>query len=163
MSTTQLGLHPSFAVIPFVSQALTVFYALVEPTVFIPFLHAAHTDRAATQRVLRLWFNSFKSFGLITIFSVTLPAIISGFYAARQLPLDTLQWKLYAAGATFSSAHFLFGGKIMTLINNLCNEQSEKKGETLETLRQWLHVHLIRTLVADVPALLCFGYLVLGP
>lgn len=54
MATVHLGLHPSFAVVPLVSQALAVFYALVEPTIFVPFLRAAGTDQAATQRVVRL-------------------------------------------------------------------------------------------------------------
>lgn len=162
MAATQPDLHPSFAVIPLISQSLTVFYALVEPTIFVPFLRAAKTDRAAAQRVTRLWWTHFTPLGLTTIFGVTLPAIGAGIYAARQLPSNSLEWKLYTAGAAFGSGHFLFAPTIMKVINNVCDEEVEKKGETMKYIRQWLRVHAVRTLVADLPALLCFAYLVFG-
>jgi hypothetical protein len=162
MATAHLGLHPSFAVIPLIFQSLTVGYAVVEYTMFRPFLRAAEADRPATQRVTRLWWTHFLSLGLTTIFSVTLPAIFSAIYAARKLPSDTLEWKLYAAGASFGSAHFLFASSIGSVINNICDEQNEKKGETLNYLRKWLQIHAVRSVVADIPALLCFGYLVFG-
>ena len=162
MATTTLGLHPSFAVIPLISQSLTVFYAIVEPTIFIPFLRSAEIDRAATQRVTRLWWTQFLNLGLTTIFSITLPAIGSALYAARQIPSDTTEWRLYVAGASFSFAHFLFGPSIASAISSICDEQIEKRGETIHYLRKWLQIHAVRTMVADVPALLCFGYLVFG-
>lgn len=162
MATTHLGLHPSFAVVPLISQSLTVFYALVEPTIFVPFLRAAETDRAATQRVTRLWWNAFLPYGLTTIFGITLPAIGAGIYAARQLPSDSLEWKLYAAGAAFGAGHFLAAPTISKVISNVCDEEVEKKGETREYVRQWLQIHTVRTLAADLPALLCFAYLVFG-
>lgn len=162
MATTKLGLHPSFAVVPLISQSLTVFYAIVEPTVFIPFLRSAETDRAATQRVTRLWYSHFLNLGLTTIFTITLPAIGSALYAARQLSSNTTEWKLYVAGASFSFAHFLFGPSIAAVISSICDEQVEKRGETLQYLRKWLQIHAIRTVVSDIPALLCFGYLVFG-
>ena len=162
MATTQLGLHPAFAVIPLISQSLTVFYAVVEPTVFVPFLRAAETDPAAAQRVTRLWWTNYLTFGLTTIFSVTLPAIIAGIYAARQLDSNSLEWKLYTAGAAFGAGHFLAVPAMSKVINNVCDEEIEKKNETMENLRQWLRIHAVRTFAADLPSLLCFAYLVFG-
>lgn len=162
MATTQLGLHPSFAVIPLISQSLTVFYAWCEATVFVPFLRAAETDNAATQRVTRLWWNNYLPYGLVTIFGVTLPGIGAGIYAARQLPSDSLEWKLYAAGAAFSAGHFLWGPTIKKVIEDVCDEKVEAKGETMKYVRLWLRHHALRTFAADLPALACFAYLVFG-
>lgn len=162
MATTQPGLHPSFAVIPLISQSLTVFYAICETTTFVPFLKAAETDPAATQRVTRLWWNNYLPYGLTTIFGVTLPGIAAGIYAARQLPSNSLEWKLYTAGATFCAAHFLWGPAIKKVIDSTCDEEVEKKGETMKYVQQWLRLHYVRTFAADVPALACFAYLVFG-
>jgi hypothetical protein len=164
MATTQIGLHPTVAIVPLISQSLTVFYAIVEPTIFIPFLKAADSepDRAATQRITRLWWTHFLNYGLATIFSITLPAIVTSVWAARQLPSDSLEWKLYTAGACFGAGHFLAVPFMSKIIDDLCDEQVEKKGQTMETLRKWLRVHYVRTLLADVPSWLCFAYLVFG-
>ncbi|ETN43312.1 uncharacterized protein HMPREF1541_02471 [Cyphellophora europaea CBS 101466] len=160
--TSQLGLHPSFAVIPLVSQSLTVFFAGVETTIFISFLRAAETDHAAVQRTARLWWKQWLPWGLSTIFAVTLPGICAGVYAARQLPSDSLEWKLYAAGAAFGSGHFLAGPTISKVIDKICDEEVEKSSETMKYIKRWLQVHTVRTLAADIPALFCFAYLVFG-
>ncbi len=81
MSTaTSVGLlRPSSAItIPLVSSSLTVFYAIVEPTILVPFLQAAKEDLPATSKTVRLWWSKYLASGLTTIFGVVLPTVFSG-------------------------------------------------------------------------------------
>jgi hypothetical protein len=66
----------------------------------------------------------------------------------------------YAAGATFSAGHFLAVPFIGPVIDGLRDEEVEKKGQTMETLRKWLRIHAWRSFCADLPALLCYIWLV---
>ena len=162
MATTQLGLHPSFAALALISSSLTVFYALVEPTIFIPFLKAAENDAAAANKTCRLWWKSFLSLGLSTIFAIVPAGIMLGIYGAWHCPRGTVEWNLFSAGATFSAGHFLAVPTMTTVINNICSEEVERKGDTMLWLRKWLTVHVWRTMFADLPALVCFAWLVFG-
>jgi len=163
MSTaSSLGLKPSLAVtIPLISSSLTVFYAILEPTVLYPFLRAAEEDGPATNKVVRLWWANFLPAGLTTIFSVTVPSVVGGIYALRYFARDSLRWKLCLAGATFSAGHFAYGYAISQVIKNIMDEEVEKKGKTVAYVRQWLKVHVWRTLTVDVPALVCFALIAL--
>jgi hypothetical protein len=48
------------------------------------------------------------------------------------------------------------------VINSLCDEKVEQKGETMKYLRKWLRVHAWRSAFADIPALLSYVWLVFG-
>lgn len=164
MSTAStLGLRPSLALtIPLVSSSLTVFYAVVEPTIFYSFLHSAKTDVAATSKVVRLWWTAFLPPGLALIFSTTLPSIVGGAYALRYFQQGGLKWNLCVAGVTLALGHFAFVPSIADRIKNICDEEVEKRGKTLDFVKQWLKIHLWRTLLTDLPALVCFSWVAFG-
>ena len=162
MSTTLgLRLQPDLSLtIPLLSSSLTVFYAIMEGTVFYCFQQAAKKDLLSTTKVVRFWWTSFLAPGVSMAFAVTLPGIIGGIYARHHFEQGSLGWNLCIAGATFTLGHFAFGPTIATIIKNLCDEEVERQGKTMEYIRQWLSVHFWRTCFADFPALLCFSYLV---
>jgi len=162
MSITRLGLHQTFSVMPLVSSSLCLFYAAVETTIFVPFLRSAKTDPSATNRVVRLWWDNFLKYGLYTIFSVTLPTTAAALYALLKLPLTTSEYNLFVAGAAFSLGHFAFVPAIANTIQQICDEEEEKKGRTMTHLRGWLRIHAWRTFLADIPSFLCFAYLAFG-
>jgi hypothetical protein len=161
-TSTQLGLHRSYAVVPFLSSSITLFYAIVKPTIFIPFVRAAETDRVATNRVLRRWFNNFSAANLSTILSITIPTIITGGYALRRLPASHPDFKLYAAGTALALGHFAFAKPIVETINKICDDEVEKKGGNVEWLKRWLWIHAWRTVLTDLPSAVCFASLVFG-
>jgi hypothetical protein len=162
MSTaTHIGLSTSFAVFPLISSSLTVFNALVQPGIFIPFLRATDTDLKATNRALRLWFNYHTPYGLSTVFAVILPTIFAGSYALTKLQYGTRQWNLYAAGTAFALGHFAFAPLIVPSIQHITDEAVERTNGNVEWLKKWLGIHFWRTILTDVPALICFSSLVL--
>ena len=160
MSTaTTVGLRPSpILTIPLISSSLTVFYAIVESTVFYSFLSAAKQDAPATNKVVRLWWTNFLTPGLTTIFGVTLPTIIGGVYALRHLPENSLKWKVCLAGSVFAAGHYAYVYPISQTIENVMDEEVETKGTTIDYVKSWLNIHFWRTLTTDLPALACFGY-----
>lgn len=158
-TTTTLGLRPNVALtVPLLSSSLTVFYAIVEPTILHCFLQSAKKDLSATSKVVRHWWSSFLPPGLFLVVCTTLPGIIGGSYARRYFPAGSLKWNLCVAGATLNLGHFIFGPVIAQTIKQICDEEIEKRGETMAYVKQWLKIHLWRTLLTDLPALLCFSW-----
>jgi hypothetical protein len=92
--TSHLGLHPSFPVLPLLSSSLTVFFAIIETTIFIPFLRAAEVDAPAANKTCRLWWNAWLTPGLLTVFSVVPPGVGLGIYGARYSLAGSIEWKL---------------------------------------------------------------------
>ncbi len=164
MSTaTTPGLQPDLAVIiPLLSSSLTVFYAIMEGTVFYSFLQSAKKDPAATAKVMRTWWTAFLPPGVSLIFAVTIPGIFGGTYALRYFEQGSLKWVLCVAGATFTLGHFAFAPTIAQVIKKICSEEVEKQGKTMQWVQKWLNVHFWRVLLADLPALVCFSYVVFG-
>lgn len=61
----------------------------------------------------------------------------------------------YAAGAALALAHFAFVPSIMYKVQALY--EGEGKGEGNQNLKRWLDVHLVRSLLVDVPSWICFA------
>ena len=158
-----LGLRSDLALtIPLLSSSLTVFYAILEGTVFYSFQQSAKQDSAATAKVVRSWWTAFLPTGVSLIFAVTIPGIAGGAYALRYFEQGSLKWNLCVAGATFTLGHFAFAPTIAQVIKKLCDEEAEKQGKTMDYLQKWLNVHFWRVLLADLPALMCFSYVAFG-
>ncbi len=161
-TSNALGLRPNFATIPLISSSLALFYAVVEGTIFAPFLRSAETDPTSTNRTLRLWWTHYLPYGLCTIFGVTLPSAATALYALRKLPRESPKFGLYAAGAAFSLGHFLFVPPISKTITAMCSEDVERQGETTKNLNKWLRLHAWRTVLMDIPSFVCFAWLAFG-
>ncbi|KAK5219116.1 hypothetical protein LTR99_006502 [Exophiala xenobiotica] len=158
MSTaTSVGLRPTpILTIPLISSSLTLFYAIVEPTVFIPFLQAAKEDAPAANRIVRLWWMNYLPSGLVTIF-------VGGLYAARHLPENSIRRKLCLGGSVFAAGHFAYGYAIAQTIKKVVDKEEVAKGKSMDYVRKWLDIHLWRTLTTDLPALVCFAWVAFGP
>jgi hypothetical protein len=150
----------TIAVVPLLSTTCGIFFALVEKTVFDAFLESAKTDHANTSRAVHLWWTNYLKAGVATIVSIAITTLAGGVFTTRQLETYSRPWCIAVAGITFGLGHFVFAPTIADVIKNMCDEEEEKNGQTLTWLKRWLRVHRIRTLVADVPAGLCFAYLV---
>lgn len=162
MSTTNtLGVGIPVAV-PLISSSLTVFYALVEPTIFYPFVKESKDHLSTTSKAVRLWWKNALPLGLATVFSVTLPGIIGGVHNARYFPEGSTKRTLSLAGAAFTLGHFAFVPSISQKIKWACDEEVEKKGQTIEYVKQWLKIHFWRTISTDIPALVCFALVAFG-
>lgn len=159
MTTSQLGPHVKLLALPLVSSALTVFYAATETAIFIPFLKSAEVEPAATNKIVRLWWNHFLIPGASLILATTFSSITTASFAVSRLPPNTLERKVCAAGIALSAGHMVFGPTIANVIKNICDEKVEKEGNTIIWLRKWLRVHAFRTALTDVPSLLCFAWL----
>ena len=75
-TTTMLGLRPQLDLaltIPLLSSSLTVFYAIMEGTLFYCFQQSAKQDLPTTAKVMRLWWSAFFAPGVSLIFAVTVP------------------------------------------------------------------------------------------
>ncbi len=48
-------------------------------------------------------------------------------------------------------------GEIGTCVEHLHNEENDARGAGPEYLKKWLGVHTVRSLVADLPAWVCFS------
>jgi hypothetical protein len=88
--------------------------------------------------------------------------------------------KWYTAGSVAVVAHFLFGGHISQIIDGLVGETDGDGGTAAagfgsddalwtaegttkkELLKKWMRVHAVRTVVADLPALLFYWWAVVG-
>ncbi|EXJ78423.1 hypothetical protein A1O1_08823 [Capronia coronata CBS 617.96] len=160
-TTNTLGVGIPVA-IPLISSSLTVFYALVEPTILYPFVKESKDQLSTTSKAVRLWWSNFLPLRIATVFATTLPSIIGGVYASRYFPADSSKRTLSLAGAAFTMGHFAFVYPISQKIKWACDEEVEKKGQTIEYVKQWLRIHLWRTLSTDIPALVCFALVAFG-
>lgn len=164
MSTaTTLGLHTSPGlVVPLIGSSLTVFYAFTETAIFYSFLRAAEHEPATTSKTVRLWWTYFLVPGVSLIFATTIPTIIGGYYTLKDFPQGSYQWKLAVAGITFALGHFAYVPPISAVIGAVADEEVEKRGETMESVRKWLKIHFWRFLSTDLPSLVCFAALAYG-
>jgi hypothetical protein len=64
-----------------------------------------------------------------------------------------LKW--YWAGLAFTLADFGFAPKALGLLAAI--KKGEPKGNATESMRQWIAMHLLRVVVANFPAFVCFG------
>jgi hypothetical protein len=66
--------------------------------------------------------------------------------------------RLYGYGAAFALSHFLFVPAVMYKIKAMVDD--EPKGEAPAHQRRWLNVHVVRSLISDLPGFLCFLFAV---
>lgn len=119
-------------------------------------------------RPLSRYWNPFVKQGGVVVFGCALTSAISGLASWRWLQnhghLETTavsQW--YSYGALFALAHFAFVPLVAGPIKNMSDAGDSAKSEeevdesNRKEMATWLIWHSVRTLVADLPALWCFG------
>jgi len=115
------------------------------------------TYRTQANALLPAWFATWGRMGsyvLFTSFPLSLGSAIANIVTSRQMSSASGALIWYCAGFMFTTVHFAFGPKALGLLAAIRN--GEPKGNATESLTSWIEMHLIRVVVADLPAFLCF-------
>jgi hypothetical protein len=126
------------------------------------FVAASKTDAPAINKALRLFWKHWVPAGMTLILSIGVATLATGVQTVREFDAYSNPWYVAVAGVLFGLGHFAYGGAAMNLMEKLRDEKVEKEGKTVDWQREWLRVHRIRTVTTDIPAVLCFAYLVFG-
>ncbi|KAK6850734.1 hypothetical protein PG987_000368 [Apiospora arundinis] len=63
----------------------------------------------------------------------------------------------YAAGAALALTHYAFVPTVMYKVQALFEGEEKGNGNGNKDLKRWLDVHLVRSILVDVPSWLCFA------
>ncbi|KAK3111535.1 hypothetical protein LTR53_012369 [Teratosphaeriaceae sp. CCFEE 6253] len=153
-------------ILPLCTSSATVGLALFQYPVFLSFLHAQPS--IAGKPLSRFWDHMIAP-GASLVAAIALTSTVAGVASARWLSthatLETTsvsQW--YTYGAVLAAGHLAFGplvvGPIRRMIevgqsSTLDEEDADRRNR--EEMKTWLTVHTARTLLVDLPALLCFA------
>ncbi|TKA72483.1 hypothetical protein B0A55_06693 [Friedmanniomyces simplex] len=161
-------------ILPLCTSSATVGLALFQYPVFLSFLHAQPS--IAGNPLSRFWAAMIKP-GASLIAAMALTSTLAGVVSARWLhthatleTTDVSQW--YTYGAVLAAGHLAFAplvaGPIKRMVeagqegggsgggSNALSEE-EVDGKNREEMKTWFTLHTVRTLLVDLPALLCFA------
>ncbi|TVY93100.1 hypothetical protein LAWI1_G001593 [Lachnellula willkommii] len=130
---------------PLLSTSLNVGVAIGGYTMAIPF-YAPGIPGA----MISLWFQRFFLPGFVSVMVLGVTTLVTGVRAWRGLGSSASRQA--ALGLLFTFVHFGFGPLIMGCMERMLADAGVAHGE----MRWWIQLHVTRTLVADVPACLCF-------
>ncbi|KAK8069394.1 hypothetical protein PG994_006010 [Apiospora phragmitis] len=127
-------------------------------------LVAPHRERA--NEIVPSYFKTFFRKGIwiiMTAYPLSIATGVANVYrssggsAAAKLSSGSNNGagRWYAAGAALALAHYAFVPSIMYRVQALF--EGEGKGEGNKDLKRWLDVHLVRSVMVDVPSWLCFA------
>ena len=124
-----------------------------------PPLHKVSND------LLPLYINIWYTRGMILIFTLyglTWATAIANLPVADLLHASGPCFALYLLGLVFSIGHMVWGPKAMALLNAI--KMRERNDGSVELVREWCRMNIIRGIVVDVPAWGCFlaAFLVWG-
>lgn len=164
MSKVTVGDHiPLRATLPLVSSCCGLCYAYFEHGFFGALVRAADEDNPVVNRLTRLWWKYYlEREGFITIMAIGGSTFVGGIYTIRGLLPYSKSWYVAIAGMGFGFAHFAFAPKILPVIENMCNEDEEKQGQSIFWMKEWLRIHRWQTILTDLPAVVFFAYLAFG-
>ena len=153
-------------ILPLCTSSATVGLALYQYTVFLPWLQAQPS--IAGKALSLYWDPHIKQAGGL-VAAVAATSAFSGFVSARWLQThatlettDVSKW--YTIGAAFAAGHVLcmpfVVGPIKRIIDaghasTKSDEDADKANR--EEMKKWFTMHTLRTLLLDLPALLCFA------
>jgi hypothetical protein len=141
---------------PLISSSASLFYCADQYLVFSSFITPENTPHGS--KLLPGYWSTYITPGLCFIVGLCSTSAIAGLTNAygyfRSAPASPQAAKLYAAGAAFSLAHFLFAPFVAVSIEAMVNDTEGK--DTAAQMRKWLNVHTVRSLVVDLPSWVLF-------
>ncbi|KAK8044983.1 hypothetical protein PG993_005007 [Apiospora rasikravindrae] len=146
-------------VTPLVTSTAAVMFSIDQYLFLDNFLAPAHRERA--NELVPSYFKTFFRKGIWIIMTAYPLSIATGVANVYRSSGGTAAAKLngagrwYAAGAALAFAHYAFVPSIMYKVQALF--EGEGKGEGNKDLKRWLDVHLVRSVLVDVPSWLCFA------
>lgn len=153
--------------LPLCSSSATVGLALYQYPQFWSFLNT--TPSIAGKPLSRYWDPMVKS-AYVVITANAIVSTVSGIIAARWLSThQTLETtdvgKWYTYGAVLAAGHMAFVPLILGPVKRMIEagtgastkseEDTDKSNR--EEMKSWLTIHTARTLLVDLPALVCFA------
>lgn len=156
-------------ILPLCTSSATVGLALYQFPVFLSFLRTEPS--IAGKPLSRFWATHIQP-GAGLISTIALTSSVAGAIAARWLnqhatleTTDVSSW--YTYGAVLAAGHLVFwpfvAGPVSKMIaagkEDLGSAKTEADIEQTnkEEMRNWLVIHAVRTVLVDLPALLCFA------
>lgn len=152
-------------ILPLCTSSATVGLALFQYPIFLSFLSARPSN--AGRPLSRYWGPYMKQGGGLVL-GCAFTSAISGLTSWRWLQTHghletTAVSKWYGYGALLALAHFalipLVAGPIKNMTDLAESDKSEEEVDELnrKEMANWLIWHTVRTALADLPALWCFG------
>ncbi|KAK7992129.1 hypothetical protein PG996_012855 [Apiospora saccharicola] len=153
-------------VTPLVTSTAAVMFSADQYLFLDTLLAPPHRERA--NELVPSYFKTFFGRGIwiiLTAYPLSIATGVANVYlggssgsgssVAAKLSSGSAAARWYAAGAALALAHFAFVPSIMYKIQAL--NEGEGKGEGNKNLKRWLDVHLMRSVLVDVPSWLCFA------
>lgn len=114
--------------------------------------------RSQANELLPLWFANWGPGGTKIVFGSFTLSLASGFANSMAIWNGTgahVTLFFYMAGTLFAAGHLLiFGPKALGLLAKI--RRNEADAPSMASLELWLSMHVMRSFVADLPAVLCF-------
>ncbi|KAH6648031.1 hypothetical protein BKA67DRAFT_649683 [Truncatella angustata] len=135
---------------PLVSATSALWFSADQYTFLNNFLRPEHRNEA--ESVVPSYFKTFFPGGLTRIlflYGVSISTGTANFWAR-----PNASWHWYAAGTAFAVAHFAFAPRIISVVQSLTENRHPKQGN--RDLKKWLDIHVVRSILADLPAWICF-------
>ncbi|KAH8666718.1 hypothetical protein BX600DRAFT_279677 [Xylariales sp. PMI_506] len=138
-------------VAPLVASTYAIRFSVDQYMFLEPFTLAQHR-REANDILPSYWNHQFPK-GLASILFIYPVAIATGIANFYGRPNGAWQW--YTAGSVLAMAHFPFVLKIMWPVKALY-DADPKDGESTVHLQKWLNIHVVRSVLTDLPQWVCF-------
>ncbi|KZF19759.1 hypothetical protein L228DRAFT_271080 [Xylona heveae TC161] len=144
--TSSSNLLPIYRLLPGLTATAALSYAASEYWVLVPFLH-----RDIPKEAPGIWWNQALWPGTAGVLAIGWTSVGAGILSMRHTAGEAQS--LYKWGAIFAAAHFIFAPFVAQVIKRTVYGPPENSKNEVRT---WLKIHTLRTIVADLPAAICF-------
>ncbi|KAL6713689.1 hypothetical protein ACLMJK_009154 [Lecanora helva] len=140
---------------PLITSTASLTYAHDTNLFFRIFLSPTYSPPEANL-ILPPWFKTYMKRGVVPIITLYPLSLISAganiYFTEASRAGAAAMW--YGLGFGFTVGHFLFARWAVRLLVAVAGDES--KGKCTEDLREWLGMHLWRSLSVDGPGWVCF-------
>jgi hypothetical protein len=153
MSLSILAPHRLLLLSPAISSTVSLMWAVDEYQFLSCWTNPLYRDQATV--LLPAWFKTWgqkATWVLLGSFSFSLGAGLANVVSVDPGLGETSWW--YCFGLCFTLAHFLYGPKALALLARIKNDTPN--GDGIVALEEWLKMHVMRALTADLPAWICY-------
>ncbi|WWC60321.1 uncharacterized protein I303_102892 [Kwoniella dejecticola CBS 10117] len=158
---------PIVRLCPLVSSVVSLQWAVDEYQFLSSWLSTSHPN---SPDVLPDWFRQWGPKSTLVLFSSfawSAGGGLTNIYNLRNTPFKLDSAKMfYALGTVLAFGHMAFGPKALRLLHEIRNgdkdsdgagnQEGKGRGKSMESLREWLSMHVVRTIITDLPAVVCF-------
>ena len=136
--------------LPLLSSTVSLMWAADEYMFLSAWLSPSYRDQA--NALLPAWFSVWGAMGSKVLFS-SFPLSLAAAMANALTSAAAPRW--YAIGLCFVMAHFAYAPTALKWLAAFRKDEPDRR--PTESLRSWVDMHVLRSLTADLPALVCFA------